>query len=60
MVAVGEFGKGKSAIFSSDCAPHWGCLLYTSDAADEEDSVDFGGRRVIKKKEHCQQTAVLR
>ena len=27
-----------------------GCLLYTSDAADEEDSVDLGGRRVIKKK----------
>ena len=26
------------------------CLLYTSDAADEEDSVDFGGRRIIKKK----------
>eukprot|EP00658_Telonema_sp_P-2_P043590 TRINITY_DN31515_c0_g1_i1.p1 TRINITY_DN31515_c0_g1~~TRINITY_DN31515_c0_g1_i1.p1 ORF type:complete len:257 (-),score=37.33 TRINITY_DN31515_c0_g1_i1:7-777(-) len=26
------------------------CLLYTSDAADEEDSVDLGGRRVIKKK----------
>ena len=26
------------------------CLLYTSDAADEEDSVDIGGRRVIKKK----------
>src|SRR5664279_6370389 len=25
-----------------------GCLLYTSDAADEEDSVDFGGRRIIK------------
>ena len=24
------------------------CLLYTSDAADEEDSVDLGGRRVIK------------
>src|SRR5664279_2162007 len=22
-----------------------GCLLYTSDAADEEDSVDLGGRR---------------
>ena len=21
------------------------CLLYTSDAADEEDSVDLGGRR---------------
>src|SRR5665648_1288720 len=26
------------------------CLLYTSDAADEEDSVDLGGRRIIKKK----------
>ena len=31
---------------------HWQidiCLLYTSDAADEEDSVDLGGRRIIKK-----------
>ena len=26
------------------------CLLYTSDAADEEDSVDLGGRRRLKKK----------
>ena len=26
------------------------CLLYTSDAADEEDSVDLDGRRIIKKK----------
>src|SRR5664279_1902648 len=24
------------------------CLLYTSDAADEEDSVDLGGRRIMK------------
>eukprot|EP00656_Telonema_subtile_P003901 TRINITY_DN11765_c0_g1_i1.p2 TRINITY_DN11765_c0_g1~~TRINITY_DN11765_c0_g1_i1.p2 ORF type:complete len:125 (+),score=0.42 TRINITY_DN11765_c0_g1_i1:182-556(+) len=32
-------------------APLWRpCLLYTSDAADEEDSVDLGGRRIIKKK----------
>src|SRR5665648_1302155 len=29
---------------------HNTCLLYTSDAADEEDSVDLGGRRIIKKK----------
>eukprot|EP00658_Telonema_sp_P-2_P065514 TRINITY_DN54736_c0_g1_i1.p1 TRINITY_DN54736_c0_g1~~TRINITY_DN54736_c0_g1_i1.p1 ORF type:complete len:153 (-),score=45.22 TRINITY_DN54736_c0_g1_i1:20-478(-) len=29
---------------------HLTCLLYTSDAADEEDSVDLGGRRIIKKK----------
>ena len=27
-----------------------GCLLYTSDAADERSSVDLGGRRAIKKK----------
>ena len=30
--------------------PHNFCLLYTSGAADEEDSVDLGGRRIIKKK----------
>ena len=29
---------------------HLGCLLYTSDAADERSSVDLGGRRIIKKK----------
>ena len=28
----------------------WICLLYTSDAADEEASVELGGRRIIKKK----------
>ena len=27
-----------------------GCLLYTSDAADERSSVDLGGRRIINKK----------
>ena len=27
------------------------CLLYTSDAADEEDSVDLGGRRNIQTKQ---------
>ena len=31
------------------CRIH-GCLLYTSDAADERSSVDLGGRRIIKKK----------
>ena len=29
-----------------------GCLLYTSDAADERSSVDLGGRRILKKKKH--------
>ena len=33
------------------------CLLYTSDAADEEDSVDLGGRRIIKKIFFKQKTA---
>ena len=28
----------------------YNCLLYTSDAADEEDSVGLGGCRIIKKK----------
>eukprot|EP00658_Telonema_sp_P-2_P081221 TRINITY_DN8277_c0_g1_i1.p1 TRINITY_DN8277_c0_g1~~TRINITY_DN8277_c0_g1_i1.p1 ORF type:complete len:154 (-),score=18.56 TRINITY_DN8277_c0_g1_i1:97-558(-) len=32
------------------CTVGYNCLLYTSDAADEEDSVDLGGRRIIKKK----------
>eukprot|EP00658_Telonema_sp_P-2_P003270 TRINITY_DN11204_c0_g1_i1.p2 TRINITY_DN11204_c0_g1~~TRINITY_DN11204_c0_g1_i1.p2 ORF type:complete len:148 (-),score=32.93 TRINITY_DN11204_c0_g1_i1:74-517(-) len=32
------------------------CLLYTSDAADEEDSVDLGGGRIIKKKKLRQLT----
>ena len=32
-----------------------GCLLYTSDAADERSSVDLGGRRIIKKKKNTTQ-----
>ena len=28
---------------------HIGCLLYTSDAADDMQCVDLGGRRIIKK-----------
>ena len=31
-------------------ARHSGCLLYTSDAADDLLCVDLGGRRIIKKK----------
>ena len=34
-----------------------GCLLYTSDAADERSSVDLGGRRIIKKKKKELHTA---
>ena len=32
------------------------CLLYTSDAADEEDSVDLGGRPILKKKKTIRRT----
>ena len=31
-----------------------GCLLYTSDAADERSSVDLGGRRILNKKKKIQ------
>ena len=29
----------------------YSCLLYTSDAADDMQCVDLGGRRIIKKRE---------
>src|SRR5674536_402197 len=50
-----DWGKaGFSSVFSTplQMSRTWNmpCLLYTSDAADEEDSVDLGGRRIIKKK----------
>ena len=35
-----------------------GCLLYTSDAADERSSVDLGGRRIIKKKKNSTKTVI--
>ena len=33
-----------------------GCLLYTSDAADDIPCVDLGGRRIIKKKNNLYHT----
>ena len=36
-----------------------GCLLYTSDAADERSSVDLGGRRIIKKKNNRQNRGTI-
>ena len=30
------------------------CLLYTSDAADDMQCVDLGGRRIIKKRERME------
>eukprot|EP00656_Telonema_subtile_P025861 TRINITY_DN27895_c0_g1_i2.p1 TRINITY_DN27895_c0_g1~~TRINITY_DN27895_c0_g1_i2.p1 ORF type:complete len:345 (+),score=83.92 TRINITY_DN27895_c0_g1_i2:200-1234(+) len=44
-------GGGAARIYSPDSqVMAQACLLYTSDAADEEDSVDLGGRGIIKKK----------
>ena len=40
-----ELGYGDAGLAIS-----MGCLLYTSDAADERSSVALGGRRIIKKK----------
>eukprot|EP00656_Telonema_subtile_P014053 TRINITY_DN17153_c0_g1_i3.p2 TRINITY_DN17153_c0_g1~~TRINITY_DN17153_c0_g1_i3.p2 ORF type:complete len:164 (-),score=46.55 TRINITY_DN17153_c0_g1_i3:78-569(-) len=36
-------------VLGADRSERWVgvCLLYTSDAADEEDSVDLGGRRIL-------------
>src|SRR5665648_413001 len=42
-----EVEENRGDPHNAGCGP---CLLYTSDAADEEDSVDLGGRRIIKKK----------
>ena len=41
-----------SPLAQADDLDLWSCLLYTSDAADERSSVDLGGRRIIKKKQH--------
>ena len=42
------------------CEQSTGCLLYTSDAADERSSVDLGGRRIIKKKKIIHNTEEMK
>ena len=50
---VANFGQATVYIvFDGIIITALSCLLYTSDAADEEDSVDLGGRRIIKKKKN--------
>eukprot|EP00658_Telonema_sp_P-2_P062660 TRINITY_DN51343_c0_g1_i1.p2 TRINITY_DN51343_c0_g1~~TRINITY_DN51343_c0_g1_i1.p2 ORF type:complete len:111 (+),score=19.13 TRINITY_DN51343_c0_g1_i1:254-586(+) len=46
----GRGGRGSGGLLGNHRTPISPCLLYTSDAADEEDSVDLGGRRILKKK----------
>ena len=48
-VKIAKTGANRGP-FSQVRASYVDCLLYTSDAADEEDSVDIGGTRIIKKK----------
>jgi len=45
-LGTGWPGQGRRGLAVQDC----GCLLYTSDAADDLLCVDLGGRRIIKKK----------
>src|SRR5664279_2555476 len=40
-----EFEKWANKVWNFGAGLGKDCLLYTSDAADEEDSVDLGGRR---------------
>ena len=50
-------------LLSQRCSEHWqqsvSCLLYTSDAADEEDSVDLCGRSIIKQKKKKNNSLLL-
>ena len=57
--AIEEFGEMEQAVQDmsvtfgqSTSTMAQGCLLYTSDAADDLLCVDLGGRRIIKKKIH--------
>ena len=49
-ISVGARVKAEGNEDLLDTLQEEGCLLYTSDAADERSSVDLGGRRIIKKK----------
>ena len=48
-VVIGKKGEDVERL-RNEVAQILGCLLYTSDAADDLLCVDLGGRRIIKKK----------
>ena len=45
--------KGKAVVAALSGVLLVVCLLYTSDAADDMQCVDLGGRRIIKKISHA-------
>ena len=45
-----SYDKSSGNVSQSTITLEIRCLLYTSDAADEQRGVDLGGRRIIKKK----------
>ena len=63
-VIEGAIGPAREAVWNApvfgmrapELAMDIGCLLYTSDAADERSSVDLGGCRIIKKKKTAHPT----
>eukprot|EP00656_Telonema_subtile_P023725 TRINITY_DN2530_c0_g1_i1.p1 TRINITY_DN2530_c0_g1~~TRINITY_DN2530_c0_g1_i1.p1 ORF type:complete len:124 (-),score=41.99 TRINITY_DN2530_c0_g1_i1:7-378(-) len=58
-IALWKFESAKYYFTIIDAPGHRDfCLLYTSDAADEEDSVDLGCRRTIKKTKNGDQREV--
>ena len=51
MGRIGESVREKAGLaYYASSSLDMGCLLYTSDAADDLLCVDLGGRRIIKKK----------
>ena len=44
-------GINKRLLENNETSKTFYCLLYTSDAADDMQCVDLGGRRIIKKEE---------
>ena len=65
---LGDLGREANVRARASCGPrpdelrdgavNEGCLLYTSDAADERSSGDLGGGRIIKKKKEENRTTV--
>ena len=53
-------GIARHVLWTAGNEGNEGCLLYTSDAADERSSVDLGGRRIIKKKKDTDLSGVQR